>query len=671
MEGDKKMRNLIKKNIGIILLLCILLSNIFVIIPSEKVEAGSYNGEDLALAILANASWLIDSSYTDTDEEGHRQAIVLESLGILHPTDGDTFAFFSTGIAGVNIITTDEDDDGEPDEPGDERGTWFEGGMKYYPRDEATLTMTLQVPPFMHYLYYDVQFLSAEYPEYVGTQYNDRLTVTVNSPSEGESDYFFDVNSGYFVLDSNSITGTGFNIFARSGYSSGPDRVDRIPRTPGADAGASDLIQIGGLYHPVSPNEQITVTINIKDAGDNLFDSGAFIDNLLFTGWAKTDIIARKTYEDLNGGLIECGDTIKYTITISNTGEADQSNNPGNEFEDYIPDNVTYVEDSETATSGNINYDSQNNMITWDGSIPSESAVSLTFKITINEGLKNGTIISNQGTVYWDSNEDGTNDATELTDNPFIDDGIDQDNDSDTNDDDPTTFAVVAYEPPSTVTENFDYPNDNSGGKATQSDDFGHQWFETTEGTIGNKFEVASTYYYSSANQSFKTQIRSTGSPQYWNYTLSELQSDLEWWEVWFACGDTSEPYDLYLDFTNTFNQNIARIKFEYAHEGNNTPIDWVCKLYYWDPTNEWNQLYTDYIGGYLHNDWYKLRIAKNGQDYINYSLFRSDIGLVDYKTGNQLTASFSDFEKIEWISTKNPVVCPMFFWDDHIIGLN
>ena len=123
----------------------VLLSIIFVIGPSERVEAGSYDGEDLALAILSNASWLIDSSYADTDEYGYRQAIVLSSLGTMSPTDPPTFAFFSTGIAGVDIITTYED------EPGDERGEYFEGGTNGWPRDEATLIMTLRVPMYMHY----------------------------------------------------------------------------------------------------------------------------------------------------------------------------------------------------------------------------------------------------------------------------------------------------------------------------------------------------------------------------------------------------------------------------------------------------------------------------------------------------------------------------------------
>ncbi|MCK4348450.1 MAG: hypothetical protein KAW47_07525, partial [Thermoplasmatales archaeon] len=182
-----------KKNIGAIVTVGLLLSTVFMIVPSERVNAGSYDGEDLALAILANQSTLVSSSYSDTDTSGHRQADVLSSLGTMSPTHGSTFALFSTGITGYNPVTTNENN------PGSERGSWFEGGKYGYPRDEATLTMTLDVPGYMHYIYYDVQFFSTEYPEYVGSQYNDKLTITVDSPSEGTSQYIFDINSGYFV----------------------------------------------------------------------------------------------------------------------------------------------------------------------------------------------------------------------------------------------------------------------------------------------------------------------------------------------------------------------------------------------------------------------------------------------------------------------------------------
>jgi len=661
------MNRIFYRNIGTIIAFMFLLSNILIIGPSERVEAGSYDGEDLALAILTNASWLVSSSYTDSDASGHRQSIVLSSLGTMSPTAPPTFAFFSTGIAGADIITTDEE------EPGDERGSWFAGGTKGYPRDEATLTMTLQVPMYMHYLYYDVQFLSAEYPEYVGTQFNDKLTITVNSPSEGTSTYFFDVNSGYFVVNSNGIPGTGFDIFARSGDPGGVDIVDTVPRTPGADAGASGIIPIGGELHPVSPNEEITVTINIRDDGDNLFDSGAYIDNFVFTGFAKTEIIGRKEACYETGGLIldnpvEPGDIIKYRVTITNIGTADQDNNPGNEFEDFIPADTTYVGGSAYAEYGTIAYNAGENKITWNGAVPSETSRVLEFEVTVNDTVSNGTIISNQGSVFWDSDEDGDNDALELTDNQYIDDGIDQDLDGETNDDDPTNVTVIIFEPPASVTE--DFSDDTAGQNATQSY-LTRDWFETSSGVLGSVFEVAPSYKHLTA-KSFKTKLRSSGSPQYWNYTLSELESDMTWWEVWFACGNASEGYDLFLDLENNFGEDIARIKFDYSHSGTDPPTDWVLELYYWNPGSGWSRLYSDFAGGYLRNSWYKLKIEKNGENFINYYLDRSGVGQVDFATGNKLPAIFENFAQVEWSSTKDPdpIVCPIFFWDDHTIGL-
>jgi len=654
-----------KNNLVVLVGMLLILSNVVLIIPSEKVNADSYDGEDLALALLSNSSWLVDCSYSDTDYHGNRMAAVLDQLGTMHPTHGSDFAFLSTGKAGVDIITTDED------EPGDERGEWFHGGSHGSPRDRATLTLTLQVPLYMHYLYYDVQFLSAEYPEYVGTQYNDKFRVTVDSPSEGESSYSFDVNSGYFLLDSRGIPGTGFDIFATSGYPSGPDWVDTTYRRNAADAGASGLIQIGGLTHPVSPNEQITVEFDIRDAGDNLFDSGAFIDNFKFTGYAKTDITARKTIENLDSELIdtaEAGDIIRYRILISNTGAADQDNNPGYEFEDIIPENLTIV-DLGDPTSGTLDYLDGQRKIVWDGEIPGESSVIFTFDAEIAEGLDNGTIISNQGTVNWDSNEDGTNDATELTDYPYpnIYELIDSDGDDETDDDDPTDLTIYEFEYPSSVTEGF--ADDDTGSSANQSY-MDREWFYTSLNTIvGSDFEVAGGYYYETA-KSFKTKMRQSAGTMYWYYNLSELDGDLNWWEAQFACGDGCDDADLYLDFKNSNGQDIARLKFEYIQLGDTPPCDWLLQLSYYNPIGGWTPLLSDYVNGYLRNSWYNIRIEKNGENHINYILNRTGIGMVDSETSDILAAAFQDFDRVEFYSTKNPIICPMIFWDEHTIGL-
>jgi uncharacterized repeat protein (TIGR01451 family) len=662
------MKGIYVKNIGAVVAIALIFTNIMIILPSEQTKAEAYDGEELALAMLTNSSWLVDTSYSDDDPYGHDQAIVLSSLGSMAPTNGDTFALFSTGTAGTSIVSTN----GE--EPGEERGDWFAGGKYGYPRDTVTFTMTLQVPPLMHYIFYDIQFFSAEYPEYVGTQYNDKLTITIDSPSEGESDYMFDVNSGYFVFESDDIVGSGFDIYARSGNPGNVDYVDTVYREDAQDAGASDLVRIVGTAHPVSPYELITFEIELKDVGDNQFDSGAFIDNIRFAGEARTDIISSKSaYKQVGSdweritGPMECGERVKYKVTITNLGYADQDDIDGeNEFEDILPENVTYVSGSATSQYGSIYYDSNEHKIVWNGDVPAVTSRLLEFEVDINEGLENGAIISNQGTVFWDSNEDGTMDSIELTDNTHIDDGIDQDMDGDTDDDDPTEFIIVAFEKPDIVTENF--TTDTPGESAYESY-LGREWFETSDGILGSKFEVASSMQYNN-DQSYKSKLRSSGSPQFWNYSIENLEGDISYWESWFACGDACEAYNYTLEFKNSNDLDIAKLKFEYIESADSIPNNWYLCLYYWDPITEWNKLSTDLSNGYLRNDWYKIKIESGPESTINYYLYRDEAGLVDSASGTTIGPLFEDLNRVEFSTLKEPIICPMFFWDEHTIGI-
>jgi hypothetical protein len=300
--------------------------------------------------------------------------------------------------------------------------------------------------------------------------------------------------------------------------------------------------------------------------------------------------------------------------------------------------------------------------------VPAETSRVLEFKVTVNESLPNGNIISNQGTVFWDSDEDGTNDATELTDDIYSDDGIDQDSDGRTDDDDPTISIVYAFDNPTFVTE--DFSDDLPSEQATQLY-LTREWFETiNNNTWGSRFEVAPIYHYSTS-QSFKTQLRQSDGAQYWNYNLSSLGADMIWWEIWFACGDTSEDYEFYLNLKNSNDQDIAKIRFDYINK-TSKPMNWTLELFYWSPTNGWNRLSSDFKGGYLGNSWYRLRIEKNGATNINYSISRPIRENVDFAIDGQLAAPFSDFARVEWISTTNsdPAICPMFFWDEHSIGL-
>ena len=631
------------KNIGIIFVFGILFTVLFVIIASENSKADL--AEDLVDAILSDSSLLVKNSakYSDNDIPAHRQAKVCTSpMGILSATRGtSSYILMSTGIAGSVPVTTDGED------PGDERGTWFRDRYSY-PRDYARLAMELEVPANMYYLEYDIRFLSAEYPEYVNTKYNDKVEVTVDSPSQGITTYSINVNNANFQIKAYDMPDTGFDIFATSGD---PEMVDIVTRTPSlaGDAGATSLLNCNDR-HPVSPGEIIEITFEIKDVGDNLLDSTVLIDGLRFIEQPMAKISTQKEAQDLNGGLLLFNDTIQYTIDINNTGNVDQGNNDGHEFEDQIPDNTMYADGSAYATSGTINYDAVENKITWDGSIPSSSSVTITFNVIVDDNLACGTIISNQGIVYWDSTGDGINEATEYTN---------------------LTNIVVR----SLVIENElieDFSDDIAGAQATDEElCSGEVWFETSKETLGSDFEVAPSYHYSTAN-SFKTQLRAMGGIFYWNYSLSQIfnlsvYNDTDWWEIWFKCESTSEATDLYVEFENTNDEVIAKLKFEYYNNGTNPPMDWVLNLYCQNlSSGQWELLTEDYL-----SEWYRLKIGKGGSDKLSYSIYNTDGDQLGLKIYEQTNLPFSNLARVKWYSNMNPIVCPMFFWDEHILYLS
>lgn len=653
--------------------LCIILS-IFLtlsllLIISTKVEAGSYDGKDIALAILHDPSTLVSSYYEDSDTTNQfRLRAILNSLGILYPTDGDSFAILSTGIAGALPVTTNSRD------PGSERGTWF--GPRYPgpsgPFDYAKLVLDLKVPVGMHNVSFDLQFFSMEYPDYVGTIYNDKVNVTVISPSKGTRYYQFDVNSGDFVMRSRDIPGTGFDLFAVRWSSSqnkwvptSPSGIDYVTTTPywSDDAGASALIT---RVFPVSPNETITLIFQIWDAGDNQFDSAVFIDNIRFSGFGYPDIKAVKTWYDVNGGNLEPGDEIKYSITISNIGNVSMPDNPGYEFEDPIPANTTFVPGSIYCSSGTCNYLGDENKIVWSGSIASESSVLITYKVKVDPSITNTTIISNQGVVHWDRDEDGTNEAIELTDDPTIDDGVDQDGDGETGDDDPT-ICIVLPEKISELSEDF---SDDIPGEGARQNFSGFEWFRTSSSCIESYFGVAGAYHYSTP-KSFKVQLRSGEAKGYWNYSLGWLSShpNISYWEIYFACGNNSEEADLILEFKDGDGNDILKLKIDYESTGEDLPDNFAPCIYYMNPEGEWVKLSTDYPNGYLYNGWYKLRIEVNGTD-LDYILYRKGI-VTDRKRDGFLSSPLSELSRIEWYSTKHPVVCPILFFDEHRIGFS
>jgi uncharacterized repeat protein (TIGR01451 family) len=124
------------------------------------------------------------------------------------------------------------------------------------------------------------------------------------------------------------------------------------------------------------------------------------------------------------------GGTVTYAVVLTNSGNTAQQDNPGNEFTDMLPAGLTLV--SAVATSGTAA--TAANTVTWNGSIPANSgSVTITITATIDAGT-GGQTISNQGTISYDSDANGTNNASAVTDDPGTGAASD-----------PTSFQVAAF----------------------------------------------------------------------------------------------------------------------------------------------------------------------------------------------------------------------------------
>lgn len=117
-------------------------------------------------------------------------------------------------------------------------------------------------------------------------------------------------------------------------------------------------------------------------------------------------------------GNFHTGGTVTYTVTLTNTGGLAQADNAGHEFTDVLPASLTLV--SANATAGTAVATVGTNTVTWDGAL---AAINGSVTITITATVKNvagGTVISNQGTISYDADGNGTNESSKLTDDPGV-----------------------------------------------------------------------------------------------------------------------------------------------------------------------------------------------------------------------------------------------------------
>ncbi|MFZ0548484.1 MAG: choice-of-anchor L domain-containing protein, partial [Candidatus Promineifilaceae bacterium] len=151
---------------------------------------------------------------------------------------------------------------------------------------------------------FDLAFLSEEFPEWVGSQYNDTFTAQLNNSFLGIDNDNQVVAPGNFAFD---IQGGMISINTVWGVSA--------PTGTTYDGGTARI----QAHTAVVPNSTIDIYLSIQDVGDSLYDSAVFLDNFF---WSKDpSCTAGAAIDSDNDGLLDDWETSGLTVMVGGVPE--------------------------------------------------------------------------------------------------------------------------------------------------------------------------------------------------------------------------------------------------------------------------------------------------------------------------------------------------------------
>ena len=335
--------------------------------PTPQATAGQ-----VASAVSRDPAVVTGAAYV-SQASSNTAAVFDSALGAL-PTHGTTFGVLSSGdAASVNI-------------PGSFASTAYGGGnvRGNTDRDVTILRIDLSVPTGRNCLSFDFQFLSEEFPNFVGSDVNDAFVAeldtsswtTVDSAINAPNNFAFGPDGQVISINSTGLAG----MAAANGAGTSFDGGDN-------EGGATQLLRAST---PITAGAH-SVFFSIFDQGDMIYDSAVFLDNLVLgtsspggcqSGAALPPPIVSKTADapTTAGGGIN-----GYTITVSNPNDVAVGLDT---ITDTLPAAFMYVPGSTSgAVSSNPSIAGQT--LTWDAlegslaQVPANGSISLHFGVTV------------------------------------------------------------------------------------------------------------------------------------------------------------------------------------------------------------------------------------------------------------------------------------------------
>ena len=254
------------------------LVGVMVVLPMASAQADIVPTRDavaVAKAIADQPSVVVGASFLAVPPLGNPAAVSTTPLGEF-PTSGPSYAILSTGDASLASAPNTAQNSGASDEPA---GSPPVRGV----HDATVIKIDLNVPQNVSCLSLRFRFYSEEFPEFVGSPFNDSFVAELDANSWAVSPTALP-----FVGAPNNVTAP--NNFAFDTLAN-PISVNSIGDTSVAPSFASGTTYDSATRRlrasaPITPGAH-SLYLSIFDQRDSIYDSAVFVDRLTLSNLSK------------------------------------------------------------------------------------------------------------------------------------------------------------------------------------------------------------------------------------------------------------------------------------------------------------------------------------------------------------------------------------------------